>query len=33
MKIKKWIVCVQDRGKWRNVVERAKTFNIWSCNA
>jgi hypothetical protein len=26
-------VCVQDRGKWRDVVEKAKTFNIWSCNA
>jgi hypothetical protein len=27
MKIKNWIVCVQDRGKWKEVVERAKTFN------
>jgi hypothetical protein len=23
-----WIVCVQDRGKWKDVVEKAKTFNI-----
>jgi hypothetical protein len=28
MKIKIWTVCVQDRGKWRDVVEKAKTFNI-----
>ena len=26
MKIKNWTVCVQDRGKWRIVVEKAKTF-------
>jgi hypothetical protein len=28
IKIKNWTVCVQDRGKWRDVVEKAKTFNI-----
>jgi hypothetical protein len=28
MKIKNWTVCVKDRGKWRDVVEKAKTFNI-----
>jgi hypothetical protein len=28
MKIKNWTLCVQDRGKWRDVVEKAKTFNI-----
>jgi hypothetical protein len=28
MKIKNWTVCVQDRGKWRDVVEKARTFNI-----
>jgi hypothetical protein len=27
MKIKNWIACVQDRGKWIEVVEKAKTFN------
>jgi len=27
MKIKNWIVCVQDRGKWKEVVEKAKSFN------
>jgi len=27
MKIKNWIACVQDRGKWKDVVERAKTFH------
>ena len=27
MKIKKWTACIQDRGKWKEVVEKAKTFN------
>jgi hypothetical protein len=27
MKIKNWIACIQDRGKWKEVIERAKTFN------
>ena len=27
MKIKNWIACIQDRGKWKEVVEKAKTFN------
>jgi hypothetical protein len=27
MKIKNWIVCVQDRGKWKEVVEKARTFS------
>ena len=27
MKIKNWIAWVQDRGKWKEVVEKAKTFN------
>jgi hypothetical protein len=27
MKIKNWIACVQDQGKWKEVVETAKTFN------
>ena len=27
MKIKNWIACVQDRGKWKEFVENAKTFN------
>jgi len=22
-----WIACIQDRGKWKEVVEKAKTFN------
>jgi hypothetical protein len=26
MKIKNWIAYVQDRGKWKEVVEKAKTF-------
>jgi hypothetical protein len=28
MKIKNWTVCVQDRGEWRDVFGKAKTFNI-----
>ena len=27
MKVKNWIACVQDRGKWKEVVEKVKTFN------
>jgi len=27
MKIKNWIACVQDRGKWKEFVEKAKTFD------
>jgi hypothetical protein len=27
LKIQKWIACVQDRGKWKEVVEKAKNFN------
>jgi hypothetical protein len=27
MKIKYWIACVQERGKWKEVVEKAKAFN------
>jgi hypothetical protein len=27
MKIKNWIACVQDRRKWKEVVENAKTYN------
>jgi hypothetical protein len=26
MKFKNWIICVQDQGKWKDVVEKAKTF-------
>jgi hypothetical protein len=25
MKVKNWITCIQDRGKWKNVVEKAIT--------
>jgi hypothetical protein len=24
---KNWIACVEDRGKWKEIVEKAKTFN------
>jgi len=27
MKIKNWLTCVQDRAKWKDVIEKAKTFN------
>ena len=27
MKIKNWVACVQDRGKWKDIVQKAKTFN------
>jgi len=27
MKIKNWIACVHDLGKWKEVTEKAKTFN------
>jgi len=27
MKIKYWLTCVQDRAKWKDVVEKAKTSN------
>jgi hypothetical protein len=27
MRVKNWITCVQDRGKWKNVDEKAITFN------
>jgi hypothetical protein len=26
MKVKNWIICVPDRGKWKEVVEKAKMF-------
>jgi hypothetical protein len=26
IKVRNWIICVQDRGKWKEVVEKAKTF-------
>jgi hypothetical protein len=28
MNVKNLTVCIQDRGKWRDVVEKAKTFNV-----
>jgi len=27
MKIEIWLTCVRDRAKWKDVVEKAKTFN------
>jgi len=27
MRVKNWITCVQDRGKWKDVVEKDITFN------
>jgi hypothetical protein len=28
MKLNTWRICVQDRNKWKRIVEKAKTFNI-----
>jgi hypothetical protein len=33
MKIYNWKDCIQDRHKWKNIFEKAKTFNDWSCRA
>jgi hypothetical protein len=30
MKIKNWIACVQDRGKWKEVVEKSQNFQLGS---
>jgi hypothetical protein len=30
MKIKNWIACVLDRGKWKEVIEKAKNFQLGS---
>jgi hypothetical protein len=27
LKIQNWMACVQDQGKWKEVFEKAKTFN------
>jgi len=27
MKIQIWIACVQDRGKWKEFLDKVKTFN------
>jgi hypothetical protein len=26
MKVKNWIICIQDQGRWKEVFEKAKTF-------
>ena len=28
MKVRNWITCVQDRGKWKDIVEKAVTSNL-----
>jgi hypothetical protein len=38
LKIQNWIACIQDGGKWKEVIEKAKTFNqrkfsAWKKNA
>jgi len=33
MKIKNWIACVQNRGKWKSVVEKAKLSTITGSSA
>jgi len=32
MKINYWTKCIQDLVKWKEVVEKAKTFKQWSCS-
>jgi len=32
-KTKNWTSCTQDRNNWKLRVEKAKTFNHWSCSA
>jgi hypothetical protein len=27
LKMQNWIACIQDRGKWKKFIEKAKTFN------
>ena len=33
MKIKNWLNCIQDRAKWKDVVEKTKTYNSWRFSA
>jgi hypothetical protein len=33
MKIYNWKDCMQDRHKLKKIVEKAKTFNEWTCRA
>jgi len=33
MEINNWTKCIQDRVKWKEVVEKAKTFKQRSCSA
>jgi hypothetical protein len=28
MKLNNWRICIQDRNKWKRIVEKAKTFNV-----
>ena len=33
MRIRNWKDCIQDRYKWKRIIEKAKTLNDWSCRA
>jgi hypothetical protein len=33
MRVHNWSDCIQDRCKWKEVIEEAKIFNEWSCSA
>jgi hypothetical protein len=33
IKIYNWKDCMQDRQKWKKIVENVKTSNYWSCRA
>jgi hypothetical protein len=28
MKLNNWRICIQDRNRWKRLVEKAKTFNM-----
>jgi hypothetical protein len=33
LEINNWTKCTQDRVKWKEVVEKARTFKQWICSA
>jgi hypothetical protein len=33
MKLNNWRICIQDRNRWKTIVEKAETFSICCCSA
>jgi hypothetical protein len=33
IKLNDWRICIQDRNKWKRIIEKAKSVNIGSCSA